>query len=269
MSSRRLQSCIVMALLTTSASAFANGTGSGVLPGPDRSFAIDMDLTNDAASTSDVVSIILDGSTNDAFPILWCTIGSVFSPPGATTTAGGVGTQTVTFNFMDAPDGFNPGETLSLVGIDPDGDPGPVGVSIGEMIGVEVTFVYEDGCVYRGVFVDDPRPGAGLVLARVPIGKSYCGPGVPNSTGLPGSLACNGSDIAADEDVTLVASDLPPGNVCLFLASVNQGLIQPPRSCGPASSPLRATEPAKGAGGRRRRSTPSPASGNSRRGGRS
>jgi hypothetical protein len=25
---------------------------------------------------------------------------------------------------------------------------------------------------------------------------------------------------------------LPPGNLCLFLSSVNQGSIQPPRSCG-------------------------------------
>ena len=65
------------------------------------------------------------------------------------------------------------------------------------------------------------------------IGTNYCGPGEPNSTGNPGSIIASGSDVAADENLNLTAYDLPPGNVCLFLASENQGFIQPPRSCGP------------------------------------
>lgn len=65
------------------------------------------------------------------------------------------------------------------------------------------------------------------------VGVNYCGPGVPNSTGAPGGLLSTGSDAAGDEDVTLTAYDLPPGNVALFLASVNQGFNpQPGTSCG-------------------------------------
>ena len=64
------------------------------------------------------------------------------------------------------------------------------------------------------------------------LGTNYCGPGVPNSTGSSGEILATGSDVADDEDLTLSASNLPPGNVCLFLASANQGFIQPPRSCG-------------------------------------
>ena len=46
-------------------------------------------------------------------------------------------------------------------------------------------------------------------------------------------MYATGSTLAADEDVTLHAFNLPPGNVCLFIASANQGFNPTPgTSCG-------------------------------------
>lgn len=64
------------------------------------------------------------------------------------------------------------------------------------------------------------------------IGTSYC-QATPNSTGKTGKIVATGSDAAADEDVLLIAYDMPPGEVCLFIASMNQGFIpMPGASCG-------------------------------------
>ena len=142
----------------------ATGVAGGSTVGDDDSTFIGMNLFNDAASTADVVTIAIDGSTNDAFPILWDSAGHGFDPPGATSVISGVDTQLLTIDFLDAPDGFNPGETFTLQGMDPDGDPGPTGVLTIEMVGVRVTFLFEDGSSWVGEFVDDPAPGAGLVL---------------------------------------------------------------------------------------------------------
>ena len=54
-----------------------------------------------------------------------------------------------------------------------------------------------------------------------------------NSTGASGGIRATGSDDADDKDVRLAAYNLPPGNVCLFIASANQGfIVQPGTSCG-------------------------------------
>ena len=65
------------------------------------------------------------------------------------------------------------------------------------------------------------------------IGANYCDPIVPNTTGQPGGLFCIGSEVAADQNLTMTAYNVPPGNVCLFIASVNQGFNPTPgTSCG-------------------------------------
>jgi hypothetical protein len=55
------------------------------------------------------------------------------------------------------------------------------------------------------------------------IGTSYCGPAVVNSTGSSGSLSGTGSATVANNDLTLVASDLPLNSFGYFLTSRTQG----------------------------------------------
>ncbi|MCP3914208.1 MAG: hypothetical protein GY711_01495 [bacterium] len=65
-----------------------------------------------------------------------------------------------------------------------------------------------------------------------PIGSSYCGPAVPNSTGSAGEIAASGSTNPADNSVTLTSSALPPGQFGYFLAGQSQGMFNPPGSSG-------------------------------------
>ncbi|MCP3918666.1 MAG: hypothetical protein GY711_24230 [bacterium] len=64
------------------------------------------------------------------------------------------------------------------------------------------------------------------------IGCNYCGPAVPNSAGLSAKIAANGSTVISDNDLTLTATDLPPGQFGYFLAGQAQGLANPPGSQG-------------------------------------
>ena len=66
-----------------------------------------------------------------------------------------------------------------------------------------------------------PAPGGG------PIGESFCGPNYPNSTGQPGVLSAYGSERIITNDVTLTASQLPPGQFGYFLVSRTEGFFQP------------------------------------------
>ncbi|QDV09460.1 hypothetical protein Poly30_50180 [Planctomycetes bacterium Poly30] len=59
------------------------------------------------------------------------------------------------------------------------------------------------------------------------IGDSYCTT-VPNSTGVSGSLIALGSSVVADNDVTLVASDLPNLAFGFFIVSQTQGFAMNP-----------------------------------------
>lgn len=109
-----------------------------------------------------------------------------------------------------------------------------------QQVDCEVTINVALDCNDNGVADDDDIAngtsedgnGNGIPDECEALGDNYCGPGNPNSTGSPGTILATGSDVAADMDLTLTACNLPPGNVCLFIASANQGLIQPPRSCG-------------------------------------
>jgi len=57
------------------------------------------------------------------------------------------------------------------------------------------------------------------------VGQSYCGPAEVNSTGASAALTGFGSDVAADDDFTLMAADLPIGAFGLFLASRDQAFV--------------------------------------------
>lgn len=60
------------------------------------------------------------------------------------------------------------------------------------------------------------------------VGNNYCGPAVNNSTGQPGVISATGSDVIADNDLTLYANQLPVGVFGYYLASETQGFIPNP-----------------------------------------
>lgn len=62
--------------------------------------------------------------------------------------------------------------------------------------------------------------------------ESYCGPAVPNSTGVPATLRGVGCPTVAQDDLALEADRLPPHQPCLFLVGRDQGFVQPPGSQG-------------------------------------
>ena len=61
-----------------------------------------------------------------------------------------------------------------------------------------------------------------------PIGVSYCGPAVTNSTGSPAEIEARGSLLVAANDVALTARSLPSNANGFFLASRSQGFIANP-----------------------------------------
>ncbi len=60
------------------------------------------------------------------------------------------------------------------------------------------------------------------------LGDSYCGPGVPNSTGASGRIDASGSASVALNNVTLVVSQLPAQSFGFFIVSQTQGLVHQP-----------------------------------------
>jgi hypothetical protein len=175
-------------LVLASGEAQAIGIGGGMTSGPDDSFDIDLFLVNEPLSTSSVTSININGSTATAFPLVWDELFDVTPPPGASVLIAGEDTQLLSFNFTSNPDGFNPGETFSF-GVDPDTVDDPsAGIIISDLIGVEVTFNFEDLSKFVGVFVNDPIPGAGLVLQEVAQQPSP-GKSVPEPTSILGLTA--------------------------------------------------------------------------------
>jgi hypothetical protein len=60
------------------------------------------------------------------------------------------------------------------------------------------------------------------------VGTPYCTQGVANSTGVQGQLLAVGSDVRAQNDLTLTASQLPTNAFGYFLTSRNQGMISQP-----------------------------------------
>ena len=65
-----------------------------------------------------------------------------------------------------------------------------------------------------------------------PVGTPYCSPAFPNSTGLPARLSVAGTRVVRVNDLTLHASQLPPGEPGFFLVSRDTGAFQPPGALG-------------------------------------
>ncbi|MCP3915934.1 MAG: hypothetical protein GY711_10300 [bacterium] len=64
------------------------------------------------------------------------------------------------------------------------------------------------------------------------VGVRYCSPANPNSSGVPARIRATGSPAVLDQDLTLIAEDLPAGEFGYFLVGANQGSFQPPGSQG-------------------------------------
>ncbi len=79
-----------------------------------------------------------------------------------------------------------------------------------------------------GGSVTSPAPTVTNVEIVSTIGTSYCGPGVPNSTGAPGVIQASGSVVAASDIVELEVLDLPPNSFGFFLNSQTQGMVTNP-----------------------------------------
>jgi len=60
------------------------------------------------------------------------------------------------------------------------------------------------------------------------IGRSYCGPAVPNSSGASAVIAATGSTSAAANNLTLTATNLPANRFGYFLAAESQGFFANP-----------------------------------------
>ncbi|MCP3915303.1 MAG: VWA domain-containing protein [bacterium] len=83
----------------------------------------------------------------------------------------------------------------------------------------------------------DPAPpfvrhGTGSVVVSgvptpAPVGVNYC-PNNANSTGLAGTIAATGSDLVADNDLTLTASNLPVDVFGYFLVNTSEGFLDLP-----------------------------------------
>ncbi|MEM6675407.1 MAG: C-type lectin domain-containing protein [Planctomycetota bacterium] len=82
-----------------------------------------------------------------------------------------------------------------------------------------------------GLFADTPRNSAEVTSFLVEwtpgLGDSYCDSN-PNSTGATGAMSLEGSAVVFENDMTLVASSLPPGAFGFFLVSPGRGFIANP-----------------------------------------
>ena len=93
---------------------------------------------------------------------------------------------------------------------------------------------------YVGIAMDRPFGGAfwfgnhiisfdNLVLDGVgSIGTRYCSPGATNSTGSPSSISASGTVTVAENNLVLIAEDLPLNAFGFFLTSQSQGFVANP-----------------------------------------
>ena len=77
-----------------------------------------------------------------------------------------------------------------------------------------------------------PRVWNGRLCTSAPteIGRNY-GTALPDSTGQPAEISAFGSVNVADNDVTLVATNLPNSSFGYFLDSQTQGFVSNPGNC--------------------------------------
>jgi hypothetical protein len=80
---------------------------------------------------------------------------------------------------------------------------------------------------------DPTLNGAYIYDLNTTLGTPFCSPANANSTGNPAVISATGSDVVADNDLTLRATSLPPNAFAYFIASRTQGLpTMPPGSQG-------------------------------------
>ncbi|MCP3915912.1 MAG: LamG domain-containing protein [bacterium] len=95
----------------------------------------------------------------------------------------------------------------------------------------------DDVQVYAGALTDADvlslfqDPGS-IIVVGGPIGSPYCSPAFPNSTGVPAEIRATGSDVITANEVTLTATNMPPGQFGYFLVGETQGVFNPPGSSG-------------------------------------
>lgn len=96
----------------------------------------------------------------------------------------------------------------------------------------ELTGDLAEVIVYNRVLTDSERQSVEQYLRMkwfsAPLGQSYCGPSVVNSSGASGLLQAVGQDLAIANDVTLIASDLPQNVFGYFITSQTQGFAAMP-----------------------------------------
>ncbi|MCP3919874.1 MAG: hypothetical protein GY711_30445 [bacterium] len=63
-------------------------------------------------------------------------------------------------------------------------------------------------------------------------GVVFCSPAIPNSTGMAATITSEGSRFVADNDLTLIASGLPPGELGYFIVGSGTAQQMPPASQG-------------------------------------
>lgn len=92
---------------------------------------------------------------------------------------------------------------------------------------------------YVGVSMDRPFGGAfwfgshiisfdNVVLEGLgTIGTRYCGPAATNDAGLSGVIMATGSDVVADNDLTLTATNVTPNQFGIFVTSRTSAMSQP------------------------------------------
>ena len=137
----------------------------GAILGPDNGTTIRLQITNDASSTLGIKSIRLDGTTAASFPLIWDGVGPSTGPdPFGQITFLNEDTSVLTIEFVTS---FDPGEIFNLGPMDVDGGPTPADVLVSQLLGVEALFMFSDNSTALYEFVDDPGPGAGLILALV------------------------------------------------------------------------------------------------------
>ncbi|MCP3917952.1 MAG: hypothetical protein GY711_20590 [bacterium] len=130
----------------------------------------------------------------------------------------------------------------TIVDVAPSADPAqsiggawPGGYALGVTHALHTASVSAGGQIDIDLTTPDIGSLGGIQIVPVasdPIGTNYCGPAVPNSTGVPGVISAFGSTVVADQNVQIVADQLPAGLFGYFLVSRTQGMSTPMGSVG-------------------------------------
>lgn len=88
-----------------------------------------------------------------------------------------------------------------------------------------VTVAVDGGTMIGGAMTDgiNGSQSGSATLFLVPLGRTYCVPAVPNSTGAPARIAATGSLDVDDNSLTLWAHNMPANQFGYYVASMNQG----------------------------------------------